>query len=371
MPLRPVDTDRLGDICISIARENYGFLYLDRVSETIKERYEGAETGLTKAGSLTRSAIKESLQDLAGGEYETLRRIRSGVYYYDVFSAGHDRRIPNQLKDLFISTQQVVTAEQIRNEFNLAVDDVEFFLDKLVENDMLFRIATGSQAYYSVGSLLKEQTGQNRLEDELREQSKGSAPMGILSHDELERIISVNATSDVIGYLEQQLGLLADLDGEYLVWGALDEYGRWLADEILDGVTGEFASAGHAMSETEYREVVTAQIEQRTDILDRISRRKRDDVVDAVQEALEAAGGIEVEGRIAAHRDPLDDEIEAQAQKIVDPLLSDLTAATPSVLKEEAAEDIEEMRLAETEEANDYLRKQVRGRAEEMIEEAF
>jgi hypothetical protein len=371
MPLRPVDTDRLGDICISIARENYGFLYLDRVSGTIKDRYEGAETGLTKAGSLTRSAIKESLQELAGGEYENLRQIRSGVYYYDVFSAGHDERIPAQLKDLFISTQQVVTAEQLRTEFNLAVDDVDFFVDKLVDNDMLFRIATGSQEYYSVGSLLKEQTGQNRLEDELREQSKGSTPMGILSHDELERIISVNATSDVIGYLEQQLGFFADLDGEYLVWEALDEYGRWLADETADDVTDEFAAAGHALSTTEYREVVVSQVEQRTDILDSVSRRKRDDVIDAVTDALEAAHGIEVDGRIAANRGPLDDEIEAQAQKVVDPLLSDLTAATPSVLKEEAAAEIEEMRLADTEEANDYLRKQVRGRAEEKIEEAF
>lgn len=371
MPLRPVDTDRLGDICISIARENYGFLYLDRVSGTIKDRYDGTETGLTKAGSLTRSAIKESLQELAGSEYENLRQVRSGVYYYDVFSAGHDERIPSQLKDLFISTQQVVTAEQIRNEFNLAVDDVEFFVDKLVENDMLFRIATGSQEYYSVGSLLKEQTGQNRLEDELREQSKSSAPMGILSHDELERIISVNATSDVIGYLEQQLELLADLDGEYLVWGALDEYGRWLAEEIADGVTDEFADAGHALSTAEYREVTVSRIEQRTDILESVSRRKREDVVDAVQEALETGSGIEIDGRIAANQEPLDEEIEAQAQTIVDPLLSDLTAATPSVLKEEAAEEIEELQLAEAEAANEYLRKNVRERAEEKIEEAF
>lgn len=371
MPLRPVDTDKLGDICISIAQENFGFLYLDRVANRIKEEYEASETGLTKTGTLTRGAIKESMQEIAGDEYENLRQIRSGVYYYDVFSAGHDRRIPNQLKDLFVSTQQVVTAEQIRNEFNLAVDDVDFFVDKLVENDMLFRIATGSQEYYSVGSLLKEQTGQNRLEDELREQAKSSAPIGVLAHDELEQIISVNATSDVIRYLEQQLEFLADLDGEYLVWGALDEYGRWLAEEISDDVLDEFGAAGHAMSVPEYREVVTTAIEQRTDILDSISRRRRDDVVDAVQDALETAGAIEVDGRIAAHREPLDEEIEAQAEKVVDPLLSDLTAATPSVLKEEAAEEIEEMRLAETEEANDYLRKQVRGRAEEKIEEAF
>lgn len=371
MPLRPVDTDRLGDICISIARENYGFLYLDRVSETIKERYEGAETALTKAGSLTRKAIKESLQELAGDQYENLRQVRSGVYYYDVFSAGHDKRIPNQLKDLFISTQQVVTAEQIRNEFNLAVDDVEFFLDKLVENDMLFRIATGSQAYYSVGSLLKEQTGQNRLEDELREQAKGSAPMGILSHDELERIISVNATSDVIGYLEQQLGFLADLDGEYLVWGALDEYGRWLAEEVADDVIDEFAAAGHAMSTAEYREVVTAEIEQRTDVLDHVSRRRRDDIIDAVQDGIESVTAVEVEGQIAADRDPLGDEIEAHADKVVDPLLAELTAATPSVLKEEAAESVADLQLAETEQANDYLQKKVRDRVEEKIDEAF
>ncbi|WP_096388991.1 hypothetical protein [Halopenitus persicus] len=371
MPLRPADTDLLGEIAISIARENYGFLYVDRVSEEIRDRYESEDTGLTKASSLSRSDIKESLQEIAGQEHEDFRRIRSGVYYYDPFSTGHDNRIPNRLKDLFLSTQQVVTAEQIRNEFNLAVDDVEFFVDKLVSNDMLFRIAAGSREYYSVGSLLKEQTGQNRLEDELREQSRGSEPLGILSHDELEQIISVNATTDVIRYLEGQLGFLADLDGEYLVWGALEDYGRWMAEEIADDVISEFDDVGHAMPTSEYREVVTARIEGRTDILENVSRSERDDVIDAVEEGLQAVVDIDVDGRIAVHRAPLSEEIDAHAEKIVSPLLADTAAATPSVMKEEAETEIEDLRLADSEEANRYLREQVRERANGKIEEAF
>lgn len=371
MPLRPVDSDRLGDICISVAQKNFGFLYLDRVANRIKEEYESSDTGLTKAGTLTRRAIKDSLGKLAGEEYENLRQIRSGVYYYDVFSAGHDKRIPNRLKDLFVSTQQVITAEQIRNEFNLAVDDVDFFVDKLVENDMLFRIATGSQEYYSVGSLLKEQTGQNRLEDELREQAKGSAPIGILSHDELEQIISVNATSDVIRYLEQQLNFLTDLDGESLVWGALEDYGRWMADEIADDITEELAAVGHAMPTAEYREVITNAIEKRTDLLDQVSRRRRDEVIDAVQEGLSEVEDIEIDGQIAGHLPPMKEDIEAHAGKIIDPLLADATAATPSALKEEAAAEIKGLRLAEMEAANEYLREKVRERADKLIEEAF
>lgn len=371
MPLRPVDTDLLGDISIPIARENYGFLYVDRVSEEIRERYESADTPLSKASSLSRSEMKETLQELAGNEHEDFRRIRSGVYYYDLFSTGHDDQIPNRLKELFMSTQQVVTAEQIRNEFNLAVDDIDFFIDKLVSNDMLFRIAAGSREYYSVGSLLNEQTGQNKLEDELREQSRGSEPRGILSHDELEQIISVNATSDVIRYLEGQLDFIADLDGEYLVWGALEEYGQWMAEQISDDVEAEFSDAGYAMSETEYREVITSLIEARSDLLENVSRRKRDDVIDAVDEGLRDVIDVDVDGRVAAHREPLVDEIDAHARKIVDPLLAEPGATTQSMLVEEAREEIETLQLAESEQANQYLRSEITDRIEAEIEEEF
>lgn len=371
MPLRPVDQDLLGEVAISIAREHYGFLYVDRINREIQERYESADTPLTKTSNISRSQIKSSLEEIANREHENFRRIRSGVYYYDLFSAGHDNRIPSRLKQLFMSTQQVITAEQIRNEFNLAVDDVEFFTDKLVSNKMLFRITAGSREYYSVGSLLKEQTGQNRLEDELKQQSKGSDPVGILSHDELEQIISVNATTDVIRYLEVQLELLADLDGEYLVWSALDDYGHWMAEEIADDIIVEFEDAGYAMPTNEYREVITSMIESRTDILENVSRQRRADVVSSVERGLSQVVDIDVDGQIAAHRKRLDDEIEAYAEKVVDPLLSDLTAATPSVLKKEATDEIEQLRLAETEQANKYLRSEVKDRADNMIEEAF
>lgn len=371
MSLRPVDTDTLGRISIEIAKENYGFIYVDRVANEITERYESSDTPITKAGSLSRTDVKEALQDIASEDWENIERIRSGVFYYAVFSSAPPDRILNRLRDLFMSTQQVITAEQLRSEFDLAVEDTEFFADKLVSHDLLSRIATGSREYYSVGWKLKEETGQNQLKDELIEQSRNGSPIGVLSHEELEQIISVNATSDVIHYLEGQLGLVSDLDGQYLVWGSITEYGEWMAEEIADDVADEFESTGYAMPKSEYTEVVKSMIAKQSTVLEQLSRQKRGEVVDAVKAGLSTVADVNTEGSVAVHETPLKDEIHAHAEKVVDPLLARGAGASQSTVEEEAAEEIADLRLADSERANEYLRNRVQERANELIEEDF
>ncbi|GAB6878432.1 hypothetical protein JCM17823_07060 [Halorubrum gandharaense] len=369
MSLRPVDTDTLGEISIEVAKENFGFLYVDRVANEIRERYESSDTPLMKAGNLSRSDVKEALQNIASEDWENIERIRSGVFYYAVFSTGPPERVLNRLRDLFMSTQQVVTAEQLREEFNLAIEDTEFFAEKLVSNGLLSRIATGSREYYSVGPKLKEKTGQNQLKDELIKQSRNGTPVGVLSHEELEQIISVNATSDVIHYLEGQLGLLSDLDGEYLVWGSIEQYGEWMAEEIAEDVADEFESTGYAMPKQEYREVVRARIEARSSILKQLSRQKRTEAVDAVQEGLTTIAEIHINGPVAVHEAPLEDEIAAHAEKIVDPILADGSGAAMATLKQEAKEEVADLHLADDEKANKHLRSRVQDRTETLIEE--
>lgn len=371
MPIRPVNEDVLTDIAMGIARKHYGFLYVDRVGDEIKERYQSTDTGLINAGSVTRSDIKETLGEVSDRSHENFVQIRPGVYYYDLFKSGHDNKIPTELKNLFVSKQQVITAEQVRNTFNLAVDDVDFFIDKLVENDMLISIAAGGDRYYSVGSLLKEQTGQNRLEEELAQQSRSASPMGILYHEDLEDIISVSATSKVIHYLERELGMVADLDGQYLVWEAVADYGRWMAEQLHEDIEKTFDDAGLAMPRAEYRDLVIESSEGETTILSEVSRSDRDRIIDAVQGGLAEVSDIHVDGDIAVHREPFEDEVEAHADDVVRPILADSAAATTSILKEDVNEEIEELRIAESQQANTYLRQEVRDRAYEKIEEAI
>ncbi|MFB6125381.1 MAG: hypothetical protein ABEJ59_05420 [Halanaeroarchaeum sp.] len=110
MALLPVEEDVLEDVCESIARDNYGFLYVSDHKDEIKSGYESADTGLLKASSVSVSDLREALVSLANDEYRDLEQIRDGVFYFDPFGATSLEGITEELTHLF-SQRLVVTAE--------------------------------------------------------------------------------------------------------------------------------------------------------------------------------------------------------------------------------------------------------------------
>ena len=68
MPLRPVDTDTLEDVCESIARKNYGFIYVTESKNKIRSQYEGADTGILKADELSITDIRKGLSEIAAND---------------------------------------------------------------------------------------------------------------------------------------------------------------------------------------------------------------------------------------------------------------------------------------------------------------
>ncbi len=370
MPLRPLDEDVLTEICIDLATNHYGFLYVDEVSGDIADEYESSDVGMLNAQTVGRSDLKAFLKELASNPDENFERLRPGVYFRNPFGRD-DREVFEVLAELFAGRQQVVTVEQIRNQFGIAPDDIEFFITELEKRGYLFRIAAGSEKYYSVGSKLEEDHGQNLLEDELRDRSLTGPPLGQLSHDELEEIIQVSATSDVIHYLERNEELIIDLDGEYLIRDTIEAYGEWLAQEIADDIAEELEAAGYAMHTNEYEEVAVSAVENRTDVLDQVGPEHRSDVVKNVVTALDDELNAERDDGIVVHREPFENEIDAHAERIVQPVLGSGAAATPTAKLAEVESDIESLQIADAEATNKYLQRRVHERAEELIREDF
>lgn len=373
MPIRPADRDALEDISQEVAQANYGFLYLDRVREEIKDQYRSRETGRLKAPSLSASDLREALREMADDENYSLERIRGGVFYWDPFGAGIRTGITERLKGIF-RNQMVVTTEDLRQTFDLAHEDADFFATQLRRQDLVMRIAAGSREYYSVGHRLKEETGEDDLDGKLKRRSVH----GKISHGQLEEAISVAATSDVIGYLQGE-GLIIDMDGEYLVRAALDEFATNLAAELGDDVARAFEDAGHVMPVGEYDSLVESEIEVRSNALAHVRSSGADlskrDVVAAVQAEYEDGDDLDVEvldaRNLAVHVEPFERMVEARAEELVRPLLDDLTATTADALEEELRAEVEDLHLTTSDSGNAYARTRVREHGETLIDEKF
>lgn len=375
MPLRPVDRDVLADACRSIAKDNYGFVYVDRDKEQIKSEYQSQDKSLVHADSLSVSGIKESLEELATEENTPFERIRPGVYYVDPFGFGIDMGIAPGLQQLFQS-QIVTTTERLKNEFDLARDDVEFFASELRDRGLLMRIVAGNRDYYTIGSSLKDHVkGEG---EDLDDRLSGKTMNGKLSHRKLEGEISVPAVSDVIDYLQNE-GYVVDLDGEYLVPGSVEDFTDWLAREIETDVVDAFEDAGFVMPVSEYESLLVEEIDDRSNVLPAVRSSRGDvderDILENVKEQFAdettQQDRIEEEDGLVIHAEWVEEEVEGHAEELVRPVLNDTTASTPSELLDEVKDDVEDLRLATTGEANTYLRERITNRAEELIDERF
>ena len=373
MTLRPVDRDILDGITQAITQENYGFLYIDRAHEEIKDQYESREKSVLKAGSLSTSEIREALRKMADDENFSIERIRSGVFYWDPFGRGTRAGINDRLKGIF-RDRIVVTTENIRQAFDLAHKDADFFADELRREGLLMRVAAGNREYYTVGTRLREETGEDDIDGKLKRRSVH----GKISHEQLEDAIDVVATADVIGYLQSE-GLVIDMEGAYLVTAALDEFARKAADDVADDVVAAFEDAGFVMPLREYEALVEAELDARSNVLAHVRSSGADlgqrDVIGAVRDRLAAEDGPGIETpdseEIAVHRTPLDAQVENHAENLTRPVLADKTAATADTLKQGVREEIEALHLTNSAEGNAYVRARITEAAERRIDEEY
>lgn len=362
--LRPIDIDTLEDVCESIARKNYGFIYVTENKDEIKSAYEGADTGLLKADELSTSEIREGLGEIAADDLTDFDQLRDGVFYIDQFGAVGNEEITNELTMLF-SQQLVVTGERLRSVFSLAIDDLDFFVDELESRGYLRRIRAGQNDYYTLGPKLKEGAGDVGLDSQLA----GEAVNGKISHSDLESVIDVSATTDVIRYLEKE-DLIIDLDGEYLVQSLLDEYGQYLAEEIADAVESEFEAATYVLQDAEFEQVIQNEISDRFDVFSH-AREIEAEIIAKTKASLQDRLGIKTDRSIATQTEKFEQHIQSEARRILGDVKAEVDTEPGKIdgWVEAAEEHFEEIRISNTTAVNEHIRNKIESQYKETVNE--
>lgn len=364
MTILPVDTDVLEDVCRDIAQDNYGFVYVADQKSDIKSGYENANVGTLNAGSLAASDMRKALSEMSGDEFVDLEQLRDGVYYVDPFGVKGNMNITRELTNLF-GQRLVVTGETLRSRFSLAIDDLDFFVDELTERDYLRRITAGKRDYYTIGTQLKEHADDVGLDARLeREASNGK-----IAHSDLESVIDVNATSDVIRYLDRE-GYIVDLDGEYLVEEAIGEYAEFLADEIEESVDGEFEESSYVLRIGEFEQVVENEIDARFDVLSK-ARSVRTEILEETRETLIDRLGLDAGREMVEAVEPFEAVADDHARRILSEVKAEADQL-PGTLPEWvdlAADHIEELQVSSATAVNEHVRDAVRERYRSLVNE--
>ena len=361
MTLLPADKDVLENICGEIARDHYGFLYIADRKTDIKSAYENADTGLFNARSLSASDLRKGLTELAADEFADIEQLRDGVFYVDPFSATGNENITDELIRLF-GQRLVVTGETLRSRFSLAIDDIDFFAGELADRGYVRRITAGKRDYYTIGPRLKEHADDVGLDARLQRE----ASAGKIAHDDLERVIDVAATEDVIRYLDRE-GYIVDLDGEYLVEEAIDEYGAFLAGEIEDAIEATFAESSHVLRREEFETVIENEIATRFDVLSN-AQSVRGELLEAVDNTLSRRLDLDRGSDVVVSADAFDAVVDEQARRILEDVKGEHDVfAAPSEFVERAGEHFEEIRVANDPTVNEYVRDTVEDRYREIV----
>lgn len=369
--LRPVKTDLLRDISRDIALNNHGFLYVDDHETELKTEYENRDDRAFNVGSFSTSELREGLSQIAEESAGVTERRGGTAYYFDPFSTPQGgEMVVNQLEQVFQSNL-VVTKQQFRSDFELAPKDVDFFVDELLKQEYIRQIAG---EHFTVGSSLEDETqGKTSVANQLQRGANRGDRDGRIDHDELERVIDVAATEEVIRYLVDN-EFIIDLDGKYLVTGAIDQFGSHLADEFDDDVIAEFEDSAGVMTRQEFEQVVRNQINAYTNVLSKVDPTTDEEIVDKTMSALceNTSIAIDVGSDVAVLEETFDSLVDERARTVFRKIEEnyDGPVPSPSAYHERGHPEIGELNVT-SESANDYFKQAVKDRFDELVEETF
>ena len=372
--VRPIDTEVLQRISREIAMNNYGFLYLEDHVNEITERYEQAETGLRHKSSLSQSSLQSGLQEIAEDDFNSFEQLRGNAYYLNPFETRRGQQIGTELQSLF-TANLVVNANKIQSQFRIAPTDVEFFTTQLLDEGYVSRIPAGERDYFVSGPRLADETaGDVSLESQLKTKADSH---GRISHRELEEIIDVAATTNVIDYLEAN-DFIVELDDEYLVVSAVREFAESLATELSEVVADEFIESDYVLHTTEFRQVLENQINDRRDVLTQARGMKRE-IIDLTQEALiNRLDLTEQQEMIIFYDEQLGAEgfaefIEGQAETISSRVMNDseVTVTKPSDQITAGEQLIEELQVGRTERSQTFIQDQIKQEYEQLVQDEW
>lgn len=373
MPILPKDKEALWDACKEIARENYGLLYVDteeRRKGLIKKYEERASKRRLAASTVSSKGLMDFLAERIRGEEEKGERLiglRESVYFIPVvFSEKEigDKEI-EKLEKLF-EENIVLSAEMIRKEFSIAYDDRLFFVGELAKRGLINALSEGEEEkvaeYYAMGNTLRDSVSTNLFMMAIG----GYAEAGLVTHAKLEEAIKVDATNEVIGYLEEE-GILVRVNNRYLVHGMTAEFARKIADEIEGSIEEKFREYNYVVNEAVIRGGIEDKISERYNIPDH--KIKEEVVTSVLNEVIQICGlnRDEVHSDILIEPAGLSQLIEEKAEEIHQKVLLEAKDRTLGKDKIEGAVNtfIAELYLSPEDRLNRFILDKVKQEVEE------
>lgn len=373
--VRPVSTEVLQDICTEIARQNYGFVYLNEHKGTIKEQYTQMDTGLKYSNSVSLSDIQQGLGDIAENDVNSFEQLRGDAYFLRPFGQKWGGQIGDELEALF-TTDLVLHKKRLESRFDIAPADVDFFARELLEEGYIDRVPAGERDYFVGGPKLRDETNRDiGLEAQLQTESNAE---GKLSHRDLEEIIDVAATENVIDYLSKN-DFIIDLDGEFLVQTALDEFAASMAERIETAVVKEFREADHVLHRAEFETVVENNINDSSSILKK-ARSVRQAILEETETVLQERLGLEedrtnqmiIMPEEGTDADGFQSFVDQQAKTIQRQVArSDVAITKRSEMIEAGDERIADLQVGRTERARQFIHDEIRDRYEELVDKEW
>lgn len=320
MTLLPINNEALWTACKKVAQENYGLLYMDadkNVGSVIKE-YKNAQKKPLKASTINRDDLTKFLTERAKEEHddESLTKLRESVYFlresvYFIPVVFGEKDLGDleieKLTDMF-KKNIVVSTEMIRKEFEVAFDDGLFFANELANRSLIKPLSEGGK-YYVMGDTLKDS-----VSTDLFKMAIGNyANDGLITPAGLEEAIKVDATNDVIRYLEKE-NILVKVNSRYLVHGMTVEFSEKVAEEIKGSVEERFKEYNYVVNETMIRGVIEENINERYNISDDMI--KEEVVSSVLDQVIMRCGFDRMHDGILVESIRLDQLTDEEAEKI-------------------------------------------------------
>lgn len=382
MPILPIDKEALWDGCKEIAMENYGLLYVDteerrkRVIEKYKER---ASKKKLRASTIKWSDLTKFLAEWRKGEgkkVERLIRLRESVYFIPVVF--EEKELGNKeiekLNGLF-EKNIVVSAEMIREEFGIGYDDRLFFSGELAKRKLIKALSEveGEKAteYYVMGNTLKDSVSTDLFKVAIG----GYAEDGLVTRAKLEDAIKVDATNEVIKYLENE-DILLRVNNKYLVYGMTEEFARKICEELRKSVEGKIRECNYVMNEAIIRSIIEEKLDEMYNISDHMVK---EEVVTSVLNELIQICGLsrdKMHSEILVESAGLGQLAEKKAEEIFFEIKNenksrDVVTFDAIEMRKDADEKILDLYLNADATANKVIEEKIKGKCEIYINNYF
>lgn len=340
----------------------------EKYHERHQEKYGRVSTGRIKyTPEASRDDIRLILQNLAADDQRDIQHVENEVYYNSPFTnldLSSENEVIERLTSIY-NTYVVFTGERVRKELDVPKDHDGFFLSRLEKQGLIERLSH-AQSVFTIGREFKQIADEPSVQEKLMSR----ATEGILKNHKFEQIIDAPATEEVVSLFVEK-DYLIDMNGEYLVKKALDEYIESVKREVTPKVRNKFEKSDHVMQRAEYRSLVTKHIREQSELLSHAPDMKND-IVQEVREGVTEELNLEEVSYddipIIIDQEKFKPKVESKVNSITENVRSEGYALANQMF-DAAEEKVNKAGIEGGDVVNKYYRQRVRDQCIDRLEE--